>query len=59
MTAEHRRVDIISILFDKRHTTARKLAEEFYISIHIIQYIIQALFLDCPIYPEHGENEYL
>lgn len=46
----------ISILFAKRHTTAKKLAEEFHVSICTIRCDMQALSLGYPIYTKLGES---
>ncbi len=56
MNTLHRRIEIINILIIRRHTTANELAQEFGVSIRTIQYDIQALSPDYPIYTKQGEN---
>ena len=56
MNIEHRRKEIISILLAKRHTTAKKLAEEFHVSIRTIRYDLQALSLGYPMYTKLRGN---
>ncbi len=57
MNTMNRRIEIINILIIRRHTTANELAQELGVSIRTIQYDIQALSPQYPIYTKPGENE--
>ena len=50
MNTMNRRIEIINILIIRRHTTANELAQELGVSIRTIQYDIQALSPQYPIY---------
>lgn len=52
----NRRTEIINILIVRRHITAGELARELGVSIRTIQYDIQALSPQYPIYTKMGEN---
>lgn len=56
MNTMNRRIEIINILIIRRHTTANELAQELGVSIRTIQYDIQALSPQYPIYTKPGEN---
>lgn len=56
MDTAHRRIEIISALSVRRHMTAKELAQEFHVSTRTIQYDIQALSFDYPIYTKQGGN---
>lgn len=56
MNTADRRMEIISILMVRHHTTARELAEELGVSIRTIQNDIRALSYSYPIYTKQGEN---
>lgn len=56
MNTMNRRMEIINILIVRRHTTANELAQELGVSIRTIQYDIQALSPQYPIYTKPGEN---
>ena len=56
MNTMNRRIEIINILIIRRHTTANELAQELGVSIRAIQYDIQALSPQYPIYTKPGEN---
>ena len=54
MNTMNRRIEIINILIIRRHTTANELAQELGVSIRTIQYDIQALSPQYPIYTKPG-----
>lgn len=56
MNTLHRRMELLNILIIRRHVTAGELANELGVSIRTIQYDIQALSFDYPIYTKQGEN---
>lgn len=56
MNTMNRRTEIINILVIRRHITAGELAQELGVSIRTIQYDIQALSPQYPIYTKPGEN---
>jgi predicted DNA-binding transcriptional regulator YafY len=56
MNAGSRRIEIISMLTARRHTTAHELAREFGVSVRTIQYDVQALSRAYPIYTKQGEH---
>lgn len=56
MNTMNRRIEIINILIIRRHTTANELAQELGVSIRTIQYDIQALSPQYPIYTKPGEK---
>ncbi len=56
MSTMNRRMEIINILIIRRHITTNELAQELGVSTRTIQYDIQALSPDYPIYTKPGEN---
>lgn len=56
MNTMHRRKELLNTLIVRRHTTAKELAYELGVSVRTIQYDIQALSFDFPIYTKQGEN---
>ena len=56
MNTMNRRIEIINILIIRRHTTANELAQELGVSIRTIQYDIQALSPQYPIYTKPGKG---
>ena len=56
MNTMNRRMEIINILIIRRHITTNELAQELGVSTRTIQYDIQALSPDYPIYTKQGCN---
>lgn len=54
MNTADRRAEIINILLVRRRITAKELADEFSVTVRIIQNDIQALSLGFPIYTKQG-----
>lgn len=56
MDTAHRRLEIISILSAKKHTTAGELAQDFHVDRRTILNDVVALSFDYPIYTKPGEG---
>ena len=56
MDTADRRMEIVSILMVRHHTTAGELAEELGVSVRTIHNDIRALSYGYPIYTRQGEN---
>ena len=56
MNTMNRRMEIINILIIRRHITTNELAQELGVSTRTIQYDIQALSPDYPIYTKPGRK---